>query len=139
MQLLVPLRNKIFGALNIEEVTAALNSQPQNKLELWEDLKLLGFSRTMTSVIATCTLYMFLQVQMNIIGGYMYLESIDSLTGTADISELIHDIEMDKSISSLQREYMNNIRFLLEDGILKMIDDVKGVVSGKFITVHFGI
>ena len=135
MQLLVPLRNKLFATLNIEEITEALSKHPDNKLELWEELKVLGFTRTMTAVIATCTLYMFLQVQMNIISGYMYLESVESSDETVEISKLIHDIEMDGSISNLQKEYLNTIRFLFEDGIFKLIDDIKEAVNGSYLFI----
>ena len=131
MHLLPPLRNKVFVLLNAEEITDALSRNPENKLELWEELKLLGFTRTLTSIIGTCTLFMFLQVQMNIIGGYMYLENIASSDDTAEISELISELEMDKPICSLQKEYLNNVQFLFEDGILRLIDDVRKAVNGK--------
>lgn len=129
MHLLPPLRNKVFVLLNAEEITDALSKNPENKLELWEELKLIAFTRTLTSIIATCTLFMFLQVQMNIIGGYMYLENIDASDDTAEISELINELEMDKPISSLQKEYLNNVQFLFEDGILKLVDDVRKAVN----------
>ena len=128
---MIPLRNKIFETLNIEEVTEALTKNPENKIDLWEELKLLGFTRTVTSVVATCTLYVFLQVQMNIIAGYMYLENIESTdSDVAEISELVHEIEMDQHVSDLQKEYLNNIRFLFDSGILKLIDDIKTIVNG---------
>ena len=133
MQFLIPLRNKICETLNIEEITASLSSKPGNKLELWEHLKVLGFTRTMTSVVSICTLYVFLKVQMNIIAGYMYTETIAD-SGNAEmekIKELLHEIEMDQPVSSLQKEYLKNVTFLFEDGIMLLINDIKQLVIGK--------
>lgn len=130
MQLMVPMRDKIYEALNIEEITNALSQNPENKLALWEDLKLIGFTRAVTSVIATCTLYVFLQVQMNIIAGYMYLEKTEASQEASEVNELIHEIEMDVPISDLQKEYLNNIKFLFNDGIFQMIDHVKAFTNG---------
>ena len=133
MQFLIPLRNKICETLNIEEITVSLSSNPDNKLELWEHLKVLGFTRTMTSVVSMCSLYVFLKVQMNIIAGYMYTETIAD-AGNEEIEkvkELLHEIEMDQPVSSLQKEYLKNVTFLFEDGIMLLINDIKQLVIGK--------
>lgn len=130
MHLMVPIRNKIFESLKIEDITDALSNNPENKLDLWEELKLLGFTRTMVSVIGTCTLYVFLQVQMNIIGGYMFLENSELSGDTTEISEVVRTMEMEEPISNLQKEYLNNVRYFFEEGIWKMIDDMRFIING---------
>ena len=129
---MLPLRNRIFEVLNVEEITTALKCNPENKLVLWEELKLQSFTRTLVSLISTCTLYVFLQVQINIIAGYMYLENIEcSCADEFDISELVQGIEMDKPISSIEKEYLGSVKFLLTDGIILMIDKLRSIVNGN--------
>ena len=132
VELMLPLRNRIFEVLNVEEITTALKCNPENKLVLWEELKLQSFTRTLVSLISTCTLFVFLQVQINIIAGYMYLENIEcSCADEFDISELVQGIEMDKPISSIEKEYLGSVKFLLTDGIILMIDKLRSIVNGN--------
>lgn len=87
----------------------SLPRRPANKLEIWEDLKIIskptpvwehngvpllfftwlliavcpltvripssGFTRTIVGVYSTCMLVVLLRVQLNIIGGYLYLDN----------------------------------------------------------------
>lgn len=81
----------------------SLPHRPANKLEIWEDLKIIskpsgvtllfftwlffavcpltvripssGFTRTIVGVYSTCMLVVLLRVQLNIIGGYLYLDN----------------------------------------------------------------
>ncbi|XP_010775627.1 peroxisomal biogenesis factor 3 [Notothenia coriiceps] len=75
LSMLPPLKEAITNQLNSESLTALLKEKPANKLEIWEDLKILSFTRTIVGVYSTCMLVVLLRVQLNIIGGYLYLDN----------------------------------------------------------------
>uniref|UniRef100_A0A3B3CTE3 Peroxisomal biogenesis factor 3 n=1 Tax=Oryzias melastigma TaxID=30732 RepID=A0A3B3CTE3_ORYME len=75
LSMLPPLREAIMTHLNSESLTTLLKTKPANKLEIWEDLKIISFTRTIVAVYSTCMLVVLLRVQLNIIGGYLYLDN----------------------------------------------------------------
>lgn len=129
---LVPsLRDALMEKLNCETITSKLREKPANKLELWEQLKILSFTRTLSSIYSSCMLFVFLRVQLNIVGGYLYL---DSLIPTAENSNgrQVHIGE------GLQKRYLALVRYLLGDGldfllekIGRSVEDILGEVSLK--------
>lgn len=129
---LIPsLRDALMEKLNCETITSKLREKPANKLELWEQLKILSFTRTLSSIYSSCMLFVFLRVQLNIVGGYLYL---DSLIPTAENSNgrQVHIGE------GLQKRYLALVRYLLGDGldfllekIRRSVEDILGEVSLK--------
>uniref|UniRef100_A0A1A8LAS2 Peroxisomal biogenesis factor 3 n=1 Tax=Nothobranchius pienaari TaxID=704102 RepID=A0A1A8LAS2_9TELE len=75
LSMLPPLREAVVAQLNSETLTTLLKTKPANKLEIWEDLKIISFTRTIVAVYSTCMLVVLLRVQLNIVGGYLYLDN----------------------------------------------------------------
>ncbi|GCB82888.1 hypothetical protein scyTo_0023500, partial [Scyliorhinus torazame] len=75
LSMLPTLREAIMLHLNSESLTGLLKNRPTNKLEIWEDLRIISFSRSIVAVYSTCMLVVLLRVQLNIIGGYIYLDN----------------------------------------------------------------
>jgi len=129
---LVPsLRDALMEKLDCEAITAKLREKPANKLELWEQLKILSFTRTLSSIYSSCLLFVFLRVQLNIVGGYLYLDSL-ILTGEGSNGKKVHIAE------GLQKRYLALVRYLLGDGldflveeIRRSVEDILGEVSLK--------
>lgn len=122
---LVPsLRETLMEKLNCEAITAKLREKPANKLELWEQLKILSFTRTLTSIYSSCLLFVFLRVQLNIVGGYMYLDSL-ILTGESPNGKQVHIAE------SLQKRYLALVRYLLGDGLDFLVEEIRRIVEGN--------
>ena len=122
---LVPsLRDALMEKLNCETITSKLREKPANKLELWEQLKILSFTRTLSSIYSSCMLFVFLRVQLNIVGGYLYL---DSLIPTAENSNgrQVHIGE------GLQKRYLALVRYLLGDGLDFLLEKIRRSVEGK--------
>lgn len=120
---LVPsLREALMEKLNCEAITAKLREKPANKLELWEQLKILSFTRTLTSIYSSCLLFVFLRVQLNIVGGYMYLDSL-ILTGESPNGKQVHIAE------SLQKRYLALVRYLLGDGLDFLVEEIRRIVE----------
>ncbi|KAF4801273.1 Peroxisomal biogenesis factor 3 [Turdus rufiventris] len=76
LSMLPTLRDALMHQLNSESLTSLLKNRPANKLEIWEDLKIISFTRSIVAVYSTCMLVVLLRVQLNIIGGYIYLDNV---------------------------------------------------------------
>ncbi|XP_057317184.1 peroxisomal biogenesis factor 3-like [Hydractinia symbiolongicarpus] len=118
MSFLPNLRNTIAEHLNTEELLEKLKSKPANKLEIWEQLKILSMSRFLCSVISNVMLLVLLRIELNVIGGYMLIASLkDDSMGV--ISEM----------NDVQLQYLNNVRYFLEKELPKLIVDCKEAVA----------
>lgn len=71
-----PLCDELLRTLDTEPIVQQLRGRPDNKQELWLELKVLAFTRLVTLVYACSMLVVSLRVQLNILGGYMYRESV---------------------------------------------------------------
>ena len=110
--------------LNCEAVTSKLREKPANKLELCEQLKILSFTRTLGSIYSSCMLFVFLRVQLNIVGGYLYLDSL-VVTGEGSNGKQVHIAE------SLQKKYLALVRYLLGDGLDFLVEEIRRSVEGN--------
>lgn len=125
---LVPnLRDALMEKLNCEAITGKLRERPSNKLELWEQLKVLSFTRTIASVYSSCMLFVFLRVQLNIIGGYLYLDSL-TMTGEASNGKNGKKVHI---AEGLQKRYLAVVRYLMGDGLDFLIEEIRRTVEGK--------
>ena len=127
--LLPGLKDAIFDLVDSEKITEKLKNQPSDKLLLWEQLKILSFTRTVTAIYASSLLAVFLRVQLNLLGGYMYLD-VDGVSQetTAVISEEWQAVHMSDPI---QKKYLGIIRFFLETGVKDLVEIIQHVVEGN--------
>uniref|UniRef100_A0A673M5M8 Peroxisomal biogenesis factor 3 n=1 Tax=Sinocyclocheilus rhinocerous TaxID=307959 RepID=A0A673M5M8_9TELE len=118
LSMLPTLREAIIHHLNSESITALLKTKPANKLEIWEDLKIISFTRSIVAVYSTCMLVVLLRVQLNIIGGYLYLDNSVTKNGTTPLAP-----------SDVQQQYLSSIQHLLGEGLIELITVVKKAVQ----------
>ncbi|XP_029903729.1 peroxisomal biogenesis factor 3 [Myripristis murdjan] len=118
LSMLPTLREAIIHQLNSESLTALLRTKPANKLEIWEDLKIISFTRSIVAVYSTCMLVVLLRVQLNIIGGYLYL---DNSVGKSTATPL--------APPDVQQQYLSSIQHLLGDGLTELMTVVKRAVQ----------
>uniref|UniRef100_A0A8B9JUI1 Peroxisomal biogenesis factor 3 n=1 Tax=Astyanax mexicanus TaxID=7994 RepID=A0A8B9JUI1_ASTMX len=109
LSMLPTLREAIIHHLNSESLTALLKSKPANKVEIWEDLKIISFTRSTVAVYSTCMLVVLLRVQLNIIGGYLYLDNSVTKNGTLPLAP-----------PEVQQQYLSSIQHLLGDAKLSL-------------------
>ncbi|XP_051867678.1 peroxisomal biogenesis factor 3 [Pristis pectinata] len=119
LSMLPTLREAIMQQLNSESLTSLLKSRPVNKLEIWEDLRIISFSRSIVAVYSTCMLVVLLRVQLNIIGGYIYLDN--AAVGKNGTMPLVPP--------EVQQQYLSSIQHLLGDGLNELITVVKKAVQ----------
>ncbi|NXK86283.1 PEX3 factor, partial [Formicarius rufipectus] len=107
LSMLPTLRDALMHQLNSESLTSLLKNRPANKLEIWEDLKIISFTRSIVAVYSTCMLVVLLRVQLNIIGGYIYLDNAALCkNGTTPLAP-----------PEVQQQYLSSIQHLLGDGM----------------------
>ncbi|XP_074642217.1 peroxisomal biogenesis factor 3-like [Tubulanus polymorphus] len=116
LSMIPSLREAIVKILNTEEMTASLKNNPENRLEIWEDLKIESFVRSIVSVYGSCLLAVVLRVKLNVIGGYMYLDSCMNRNGMSK--------ELSVATNEIQQIYLERVQFILNEGLQLMIKDV---------------
>lgn len=110
------LGSRILEELDLSYLTEKLmQANAKERLELWERLKILSFVRITTSVWATTVLFLFVHVQVNILGRYLYLETAHSL-GNMEEEE-----EADRLDRHSQEEFLKTAEFLSSNGISSLI------------------
>uniref|UniRef100_A0A8C3HWC4 Peroxisomal biogenesis factor 3 n=1 Tax=Chrysemys picta bellii TaxID=8478 RepID=A0A8C3HWC4_CHRPI len=127
LSMLPALRDALMHQLNSESLTSLLKNRPPNKLEIWEDLKIISFTRSIVAVYSTCMLVVLLRVQLNIIGGYIYLDNAAICkNGTTLLAP-----------PEVQQQYLSSIQHLLGDGLTELITVVKQAVQKVFGSPDF--
>uniref|UniRef100_A0A0K8TT58 Peroxisomal biogenesis factor 3 n=1 Tax=Tabanus bromius TaxID=304241 RepID=A0A0K8TT58_TABBR len=114
------LGDEILKILNSEEILEKLRKNPENKIELWEKLKILSFTRLTAFIYASSILVVTLRVQLNLLGGYLYK---DTVTGEAKITD------------DIRQAYLSLIQHFLKDGInhlVKLIDEKVRMILKKY-------
>ncbi|XP_030571309.1 peroxisomal biogenesis factor 3 [Drosophila novamexicana] len=93
----------VLHECSTDELLEQLRQNPTNKLELWEQMKIVSFTRLATFVYASSMLVIALRVQLNLLGGYIYR---DIMTEQRQITD------------ELKQQYLSLIRhFITHDGI----------------------
>ncbi|XP_076873420.1 peroxisomal biogenesis factor 3 isoform X2 [Brachyhypopomus gauderio] len=118
LSMLPTLREAIIHHLHSESLTTLLKTKPANKVEIWEDLKIISFTRSIVAVYSACMLVVLLRVQLNIIGGYLYLDNSVTKNGTTPLAP-----------PDVQQQYLSSIQHLLGDGLIELITVVKKAVQ----------
>ncbi|KAH8379260.1 hypothetical protein KR009_003949 [Drosophila setifemur] len=93
----------VLRECSTDELLEQLRQNPKNKLELWEDMKIVSFTRLATFVYASSMLVIALRVQLNLLGGYIYRDIMS---------------EQKQITDELKQQYLSLIRhFITEAGI----------------------
>ncbi|XP_062522659.1 peroxisomal biogenesis factor 3-like [Corticium candelabrum] len=80
--LLPALKQALYENLDVERLKVQLKSTSSaNALQLWEDMKITTVTQLIVSVYTCCFLVVFLRLQLNILGGNMYLDSLNEEGG----------------------------------------------------------
>lgn len=107
-------------APNVCEVVIRLNDtdyildqirlNPDNKLELWDEMKILAFTKLTTLVYSSSILAITLRVQLNLLGGYLYRDTVTSE------SRITNDI---------QQAYLTIVEHFIKEGIQNLNDIIE--------------
>jgi len=109
------LCDAILKMLDTDSLLAELRTNTDRKLELWEELKFLAFARCTAFVYATTILVASLRVQLNIIGGYMYKDTIHS------------EAKITKEIQTVYNLLL--IQHLMNSGLQELVKIIRGNIQ----------
>lgn len=106
---------KALKTLGTAEILEKLRSNPDNKLELWEELKILAFARIVTLVYASSMLAVTLKTQINLLGGYLYKDTVE---------------QDDKQVTvDIQTTYLSMIQHFMGDGLDALMETIRKNVT----------
>lgn len=101
------LCDKILKRLNTDIILQQIRENPENKVELWNELKVQAFTRLTTLVYACSMLVVSLRIQLNILGGYLYKDTIAD--GQTELTK------------ENQQRYLSLSQHLLNEGVEKLV------------------
>lgn len=112
------LCESIVKILDTESVLAELRSSTSRKLELWEELKILAFARTTALVYTTSLLVASLRVHLNIIGGYLYKDTLQSNERVTKEVQTIYNLVL---IQHLMSSGLNQLINIIRENVCKIM------------------
>lgn len=96
------LIDQILKNLDADSIVAELRNNPNDKIIMWNKIKVLAFGRLCALVYACSMLVITLRVQFNVLGGYLYKDAVSN----------------DEQITSeLQQNYVALIQHFLREGV----------------------
>lgn len=121
LSMLPNLRGAILRIIDTESLTQQLKSSSKNKLQIWEELKLLSFTRTICSVYVCSMLVLLLRVQLNIVGAYIYKEKFSTkMNGMSS--------HFSNATQNIQGRYLAMLEHLLDQGLKDLVEHVQVAV-----------
>jgi hypothetical protein len=126
-ELVQVMKYTVITTLDAEALQEGLrNNQIQNKVEAWNELKIIAFTRTLATIYGTSLLYVLLRIQISIIGGYLVNENASAqnveLNGTVNSNS-------EKISGEVQRKYLSMANHLATSGIVSIINSIKEKVK----------
>ncbi|XP_010506481.1 PREDICTED: peroxisome biogenesis protein 3-1 [Camelina sativa] len=102
---------------------------PSEKLQLWNELKILSFTRMVLSLWSVTMLSLYIRVQVNILGRHLYIDTARGL-GSSHLLDELDLIDRDD-----EQKFLASADFLSTSGMPSLISDmqsaVKEVLKGK--------
>uniref|UniRef100_A0A1A9ZKF3 Peroxisomal biogenesis factor 3 n=1 Tax=Glossina pallidipes TaxID=7398 RepID=A0A1A9ZKF3_GLOPL len=113
------LGQAIIKECSTDDLLQQLRDNPSNKLDLWEEMKFVAFTRLTAFIYASSMLVVALRIQLNVLGGYAY-------RATASDNEKIKINDVQK------KQYLLLLHHFLKDGGLS---DLIRLIRSKVVTI----
>lgn len=97
------LKDTILKLIDTEDILRQIRAGEGNKIQLWDDLKILVFTQISTLLYAGLMLVIVLRVQLNVMGGYLFRSKMDAKDGAPS--------------SLCQESYMSLCNYFINQGI----------------------
>ena len=110
------IKRAIDKLLDVDGITLTLKNNPPNKVELWEYLTLLTFTKNITFLVSSVLLAVLIHVQLGIIGGYLYRAQVE------DDSASVID-------SSVQEQYLLACDHFINQGLEELVAYIQPIVK----------
>lgn len=110
----------------IEQLASKRNENVQSKVEIWKQLKVKILTKLLSEVYCTCILVCCMRVQMSVIGGQVFAQSINKDTSGASSSASVADLTHVKAYTkyyALISTYYDRIFDRLIEPIQEAVDE----------------
>ncbi|EOA38868.1 hypothetical protein CARUB_v10011233mg [Capsella rubella] len=125
---------RISEEIDVSDVMERLNKgkgllSPPEKLQLWDELKILSFTRMVLSLWSVTMLSLYIRVQVNILGRHLYVDTARAL-GRSHVLE-----ELDLIDRNDEQKFLSSADFLVTNAMPSLISDMQDaareVLKGK--------
>lgn len=117
MSLSVSMKEVISKELDADALLQAVREQPQHKHNIWQQLKIVGFSRAVSTVYVASLVSSAVHIQLMLLGGYTFGDLVHSGHAGIPISQ------------ALQQKYLAILHYLVEEGVPKLLQHVTQAVT----------
>lgn len=111
------LYDKILNVVDIDGHVQKLKDGVTDKIAVWEELKILSFTKVALMLYCGSMLTITLRIQLNVLGGYLFQDS----TGITDINKSNLNIEV-------QQKYLSLCQYFLELGVKELCSLIEAKV-----------
>ncbi|KAK9767828.1 peroxin [Basidiobolus ranarum] len=104
----------------------------QTKLQLWEELKIASFTRTIASIYLTVLLNIFVHIQLNLLGRFIYIDSVLSFSEKDREGSFRLEPSTDETrrlSREVERKYLTYSWWLLHVGWKRCVENVRVAVE----------
>ncbi|XP_046474770.1 peroxisomal biogenesis factor 3 [Neodiprion pinetum] len=116
LSLAVGLRDTVTSTLNTETIVNKLRHGSNDKIALWNELKVLALARSAALIYSSTMLVATLRIQLNLMGGYMFRDSKNQN-------------EQAKIDGAMQERYLSICEYFMSEGAVKLSLFVKEKVK----------
>lgn len=117
MSLAGSMKEVVCRELDTDALLQAVRDQPEHKRTIWEQLKVIGFSRAIVVVYISSLVASAIRVQLMLLGGYTFGDIIQSGHAGIPISQ------------GLQQKYLAAVHYLVEEGVPRLSGHVTKTVT----------
>jgi len=113
-EIIPDLHQRIISLIEIptkDDLKKSMSLPKEEKMKVWEKTKINSISRLMAAIYGTCLATIFLRIQVNILGRYMYMDTLSANEDEKPISVEVQQKFLSYSSSG----------YIKEDGLKKMI------------------
>jgi len=111
------LTSQICQNLDSDSITLLLRNKAPNKVQLWEQLKVVGFSRIISLIYSDVLLVILLRTQVHMLGAYLYLSNKNPDDSALELNP------------EVQSRFLSASSHFLSTGIERLCQFVERVVS----------
>jgi len=113
------VQTTLSKALDSDSITLLLKNKAPNKKDLWEQLKIISFSRIISYIYSHTMLVILLRTQVNILGAYLYVANQNPSNPELELNP------------ELQNQFLSASNFSLSTGMEQFCSMVEKVVSSQ--------
>ena len=106
-----------------------------NKLAIWETLKIKCLTRCLVSIYATSLLTLFIKLELNIIGAYLFMSNSSPECNNSEWSSEFIEQQANTLSSDVQQEFLNNIENFVSSGLTRLTSIVQAHCEEVFMPI----